>query len=233
MVFNRDVALQYCKDNYEVLEHTIRKGHGNHSLKIAEFKEVGIRRVMLCGNLKSTWIEFWSTDDIAIKIADSIEVTLGERSASHGVWKSVKNADDTLKLLREVMHACINIDEKDVAEEFNRNDIESKALSKLNYIEKAKYDGFWEVAKKINSHVGSIFHVDHASSIKDAKESSIRASNLQLLVKGINTSKNSSSWDRMDWVSQKEHVLVNAKLVPNTNIEYIDFLLEQLKLYWD
>jgi hypothetical protein len=232
-LFNREIILKYCKANYDVTQHTIRKGYGNHSLSISEFKEIGVRRVIICQNTKGVWIEFWSTDDLALLISGSLDISIGERSSSHGVWRMVNSTEEASLLLKDVVSACKSIEENDVEEEYKREDIESKGLDKLNIIEKEKYNGFWEVAKKINNHVGSIFHVDHASSIKEAREASIIATNLQLLIKGINTSKNSKSWKRLDWEAQREHILINIKLIPDVNPKYIEFLLERLRLYWD
>ena len=117
--------------------------------------------------------------------------------------------------------------------DFNRNEIENEALSNLTLVEQEKYIGFWTVSKKLNRHVGSVFDVDHVISIKNGKSSAITHSNLQILIKGINASKNRSSWTRMSYDEQCEHIISNVKFIPNIDIDYIGLILKELEIYWD
>lgn len=233
----RTEVTELIEQEYTVLEKTIRKNSGSHSLKVEEFAALGIRRVMISkAKKKGICLEFWSTEEQAEFLAEKTGITLGKNSASHGVWKYLDSLDSAKSLLSDILHSAQEYDEHEtveIDEEYNRSEIEDSALAKMSNIDKAKYDGFWEISRKLNACLGSIFHVDHAISIKKGRESAISYKNLQILVKGINTSKNDSSWARLSYDAQREHILSCAKVVPHSDTEYIEFLIQQLALYWD
>lgn len=233
---SRSELADYIGQKYTVLEKSIRSS-GCHSMKVEEFKALGIRRVIVSkSKKKGICLEFWSFEEQAEFLANKVGVTQGTNSSSHGVWKYLDSLETAIATLESIINSASEYDQIEaeiVDEEYNRSEIEASALSKMSNIDRAKYEGFWEVARKLNTSLGSIFHVDHAMSIRKGRESAICFSNLQILVKGINTSKNDSSWDRLTYEEQREHILYCAKVIPHFDTEYIEFLIEQLKLYWD
>ncbi|PSU60922.1 hypothetical protein [Photobacterium phosphoreum] len=234
---SRSEVSSLIEQEYTVLEKTIRKNSGSHSLKVEEFSNVGIRRVIVSkAKTKGVCIEFWSSEEQSEFLSENIGITQGSNTSSHGVWKYIDSLESAKSILESIMVSASEYEQHEIEEvedEYNRSEIEELALSEMNNIDKAKYQGFWEVARKLNNHLGSIFHVDHAASIKQDRKSAISYKNLQILVKGINTSKNDSSWARLTYDEQREHILCCAQIIPQSDAEYVAFLIEQLRLYWD
>ncbi len=233
----RSQLSELIEKNYKVLDKTIRKNSGSHSLKVDEFNNVGIRRVIVSKTkLKGVCLEFWSIEEQAAFLSEKIGINQGSKSSSHCASKYLDSLQEAKDLLQEVLKVSGEYSEyevKEIDDEYNRSEIEENALSKISPTDKAKYNGFWEISKKLNTHLGSIFHVDHATSIKHGRESAITYKNLQIIIKGINVSKNDSSWDRFTYEQQREHILSCSKLIPGADHEYINFTVEQLRLYWD
>jgi len=202
--------------------------------KSDQFKKSGVSSLILFRNGKNTI-------DVELNLSASIrdlkdEVELPNvRSRSGGFIVTVDSENDVIEILEAALKLCSEF-QGDVAEEethaFNRSEIEDDGYDNLSDVEKLMYDGFWEVSKKLNGVCGSIFHVDHAQSIKECGVKSIHHSNLQLLVKGINTSKNSKSWDRLSWEDQVNHIKSNTAIIPNIDSSVIKLFLSQLQIYW-
>lgn len=234
---SREEITTFIAQNYNLLDKTIRKNSGNHSLKVEEFNVLGVRRVIISkAKVKGIALEFWSTEEQAEFLANKVDITQGSKSSSHGVWKYLGSLEEAKELLINVLKASAEYSEQEIEEvddEYNRSEIEGAALSSMNNIDRAKYEGFWDVSRKLNLHLGSIFHVDHAKSIKHGRESAIAYQNLQILVKGINTSKSDSSWSRFTYEQQCSHIVNCAEIIPDSDIEYVNFLIEQLRLYWE
>lgn len=233
---SRTELSNFVEQNYNVVNKQVRDS-GNIVLEVEEFKAVGIRKIVLSkAKVQGLCIDFGSSDEQAEFLSSELDINQGVNKNSAWVWQYPKSLDETSDLLKNILQLSNTHSEKQIEEfesGYKRAEIEASALDTMTYTEKAKYNGFWEVAKKLNAHLGSIFHVDHATSIKQGRKSAIVNSNLQILLKGINTSKNDSSWTRFTYEQQCEHILHCARIIPHADEELINLLVKQLELYWD
>lgn len=207
--------------------------------KSESFKSAGINALILFRNSKGLVDVEFKLSKLILDLRDQI-TTPNTRTRSDGFIITVSSEEEVKPTLESVLKSCDNFGELAAAEDseedsigLERVDIESTGYEGLSELEKIKYDGFWEISKKLNNVCGSIFHVDHAHSVKEHGVNSICHKNLQLLIKGLNTSKSSKSWDRLCWEAQKEHIKLNTSIIPNVNQDVVDLYLSQLKTYWD
>jgi len=204
--------------------------------KSDSFKLVGVNSLIVFRNGKGLIDVELNLSRAILDLRDEVALP-NVRPRSSGFIVTVESEDYVMTTLEEALKLCAEfqgevVDEEAEAEEFNRAEIEANGYDALSEVERLMYDGFWEVSKKLNGVCGSIFHVDHAQSIKECGTKSIHHTNLQLLVKGINTSKNSKSWDRLSWEAQVNHIKSNVSIIPDIDTSVIKLLLSHLKIYW-
>jgi hypothetical protein len=225
------------KFDCEVKFNKNKRGLVKYSIfKSSVFKSVGVNSLIVFRNGKDLIDVELNLSRTILDLRDEIALP-NVRPRSSGFIVTVESEDYVMTILEEALKLCSEFqgevaEEELEAEEFNRGEVEANGYDALSEVERLMYDGFWEVSKKLNGVCGSIFHVDHAQSIKECGIKSIHHTNLQLLVKGINTSKSSKSWDRLSWEAQVNHIKSNVSIIPDIDTSVIELLLSHLKIYW-
>ncbi len=104
---NKSTVSEFINKYYTVTAQSIRKSCGSHSLKVDEFKKLGIRRVIISEpSKKGLLIEFWATDELAATISNELGIEQGENTRSHGTWKQIKSLNEVEYLLFQVLNIC-------------------------------------------------------------------------------------------------------------------------------
>ncbi len=229
------IELIRTKYNCEIKVVNNTKGLAKYLVfKSDKFKDAGVNSLIIFRNGKSTVDVEFNLSRSILDLKDEVELS-NVRPRSGGFIITVDSEEFVMDILKGALKLCYEF-QGDVVEnetdDLSRGEIEANGYENLAEVEKLMYDGFWEVSKKLNGVCGSIFHVDHAQSIKENGIQSIHHTNLQLLVKGINSSKNSKSWTRLTWENQVSHIKSNVAIIPDIDNSVIELFLSQLKIYW-
>ncbi|MCL1038272.1 hypothetical protein L2750_14120 [Shewanella submarina] len=202
------------------------KQNGAHTLKLNElgsqFLRVSIGNQVKYGGLFIECKCKYSHLASEITAANEDLLLFGERI----IWKNIEGPEEAVEFVNLLLGY---VDEEPDSNDFDRGGIEFDGMAKLSKVEHRRYNRFWEISRELNAELGSIFHVDHAMSIKEVGVDAITPDNLQILVKGLNTSKNVASWERLNFEAQHNHITTMAMMIPNVDMKLIDAILKDLQ----
>jgi len=101
---NKSQVSEFINKNYTVTEQSVRKSCGSYSLRVDEYKKLGVQRIIISeSSKKGLLLEFWATEKLAGTISNELGIEQSSNSRTNGAWKQINSVNEAGELLSQVL----------------------------------------------------------------------------------------------------------------------------------